>query len=489
MEVHRLRSFLSILAFLFGTNLVSSQGFWAGIVQKSEAFDRDPGWEGFNNHVQPARRVEVTQDFGFSFSEGTKSNERRIGGRVTRSSRPCYYAQQISPRTLNEKLYASGTFKLTASSGSSGIFFGWFNSKQPGGSGRPIGSFGMDFDGEGGGARLAVRMISKSNKSCGTFITPFIPGKYRPTPIRKDGTVYRWQMEYDPDANEGKGRFTVTVQSDSTKHEDFEGKTFTVDLPDGFKKDGATFDRFGLMNAMKAGGPMTIYFGDLVVDSKKVDPSGWIGSSNREKYEEPNQVGAHDFGFSEGTTFAGGSPGEMGGKFWRSGSYAYYADKVGRLALTQALEASGKVALLVGAPDSDMFIGWFNSTNKQTPPVEAGNFLGIHVGGPTRVGHYFQPAYTTAKGNRGGAKTGPVLVPEKVYDWKLTYNPSAEQGRGAIKVTLGDETVTAALKEGQKEEGTTFDRFGVFTSNIGGQMVQIYFDDLKYSADITSPNR
>jgi len=490
--MYRLRSFLFCAFLSAGVDLARPQGFWGGVVQKSESFDHDPGWEEFNNRVLPKRRVEVVQDFGFGFSERTKTDQGVIGGKVTRSSKPCYYAKQIAPRTLNDKISASGTFKLTASGGSSGIFFGWFNANQPGGSGRPVGSLGMDFDGEGSGARLAVRMISKSNKSCGTFITPFIPGKYRPTPIRKDGTTYKWKMDYDPEANAGKGRFSFSIESDSNKREDFEGKVFTVDLPNGFKQDGATFDRFGLMNAMKAGGPLTIFFSELELGGERVDLTkepGWIGSSNHERYEEPNQLGAHDFGFSPDTKFAGGARGEMGGKFWRSGSYGYYADKVGRLTLSQPLEASGKVVLLVGAPDSDMFIGWFNSTNKVKPPVEAGNFLGVHVGGPTRVGHYFQPAYRTGQGSRGSPKTGPVLVPEKVYDWKLNYDPAAEQGRGAIQVKLGDESVTVAFKPGQKEEGATFDRFGVFTSDIGGQMVKIYFDDLKYTADVTSPNR
>ena len=45
--------------------------------------------------------------------------------------------------------------------------------------------------------------------------------------------------------------------------EAFEGKTFSVDLPDGFKQDGATFDHFGLMNMMKPGGRLKIYFDDL----------------------------------------------------------------------------------------------------------------------------------------------------------------------------------------------------------------------------------
>ena len=111
--------------------------------------------------------------------------------------------------------------------------------------------------------------------------------------------------------------------------------------------------------------------------------------------------GAHDFGFSAKTNFAGGKPGEVGGDLWRSGKYGYYADRIGPLTLDDRLEASGKVVLKVGAPDSDVYLGWFNSADKEKPPAEAGNFLGVHVGGPTRIGHYFHPAFATAKGTRG----------------------------------------------------------------------------------------
>src|SRR5205085_1172332 len=126
----------------------------------------------------------------------------------------------------------------------------------------------------------AVRMISGTNKSCGTFVTPFIPGKFRPTPIRNDGTRYTWTLTYDPDGNAGGGRFEFTIRSHGEKPEDlaadrlpadlpaahreeslrrFPNVTrFAVDLPPGFKKEGATFDRFGLMNLMKPGGHVAI---------------------------------------------------------------------------------------------------------------------------------------------------------------------------------------------------------------------------------------
>ena len=85
------------------------------------------------------------------------------------------------------------------------------------------------------------------------------------------------------------------------------------------------------------------------------------------------------------------------------------------------------------------------------------------------------------------ADKGPVLVPGKVYEWSLVYDPAAEGGRGSIRVTLGGDSVTHALKAGQKAEGARFDRFGLFTSDIGGQIVRIYLDDLKYTAARAAP--
>jgi hypothetical protein len=229
---------------------------------------------------------------------------------------------------------------------------------------------------------------------------------------------------------------------------------------------------------------MTIYFDDLHYLGRAQDfaeDPKWDAAGNRKTYQSKDAAGAHDFGFTP-TNHAGGRAGEVGGTFWRSGKYAYYADKVGPLSLADRLEASGKVMLQSGAPDSDMFLGWFNSANKDEPPTQAGHFLGVHVGGPTRVGHYFHPSLATAKGTRAQAPAGPVLVPGKVHDWSLVYDPAAEGGTGAVTVTLDKESVTLPLKKGVKAQGASFDRFGLFTSNIGGQIVRIYLDDLKYTA-------
>jgi hypothetical protein len=468
---------------------------------KSESFDKDPGWEGHNNRVVPEHVKTVQQAFGYSTTNFAGKEKGEIGGTIWRSATPAYYAAKVPAKTLNDKLSASGTFAMTASAGSSGVFFGWFNSDA-----KRESSLGFHLAGQGAGARLTLRLVTGTNHACGTKVTPWEvdktqpPGqrKTRPPEINTDGTRYTWTLDYDPKAGDGNGQMQFTIKGDSKTPHEFEGKTFTVVLPKGYKEQDTTFDRFGMWNKPKGGNPMTIYFDDVQYDGKTEDFSkdpGWIAVGNDAHFEDREQGGAHDFGFSAKTQFAGGTAGEVGGKMWRSGVYGYYADKVGPLCLADRLEASGKVVLTVGSQDSGMYIGWFNSAEKEISPNQAGNFVGVKVGGPTKAGHYFLPAYATARPKESKieivgqhpekvsveSKTGPVFVPEKVYDWKLIYNPAGNGGKGTVTATLGGESVTLNLKDGDQAKGASFDRFGLFTSHIGGSFVRIYFDDLKYT--------
>ena len=62
----------------------------------------------------------------------------------------------------------------------------------------------------------------------------------------------------------------------------------TVDLPDGYKRQNAKFDHFGVMNMMKAGGSTTIYFDDLTFDGQSQDfaqDPTWYGWGNRASYQ------------------------------------------------------------------------------------------------------------------------------------------------------------------------------------------------------------
>jgi hypothetical protein len=473
-------------------------------IMKTEHFDKDPKWEGWQNHIKPKNPKTVDQEFGFSATNFAGKEKGEIGGTIWRDSKIAWYADKIPNKTLNDRLSASGSFAITASSGSSGAFFGWFREQE--GSGRQN-SLGFRFAGEGSGARLTFQLVTATNQACGTKITPWVVDKtkergkgrkFRPTSIHNDGTRYTWKMEYEPQANNGNGQMRFTISSDSATPEEFEGKTFTVDLPTGYKDQGTVFDRFGLMNSLRPGNALTIYFDDLEYGGKRQDfasDPNWIGIGNDTKYPRSEEGGAHDFGFSQASNFAGGSPGELGGMLWRSGLYSYYADAVGPLSLNDRLEASGKVVLEVGPPDSGMYIGWFNSAEKENSPQQAGSFVGVKIGGPTRVGHYFLPAYATALKQKPlddksrqhppnisvEKGTGPVLVPQKVFDWKLVYDPKANNGNGAIEVQLGSESVTLVLKNSDKSKGASLDRFGLFTTHRGGSFVRIYFDDLTYT--------
>jgi hypothetical protein len=461
-----------------------------------EHFDRDLAWEGRFNRTEPTKLLEVIQDFGHSETNHAGQAAGEIGGRIQRTARPAYYAAELTPVSLNDRLSASGTFTITACQPGAGIFFGFFNARQPGSSGRPIGSLGLDFDFEGSGGRLAVRLITNTNRSCGTFITPYVPGHFRPTPLKKDGTRYRWTLDHDPEAAQARGQFTFTIESETHTSQDYGKlddrarkeaearfpltKKFVVDLPAGYKADGATFDRFGLMNMMKNGGAATIFFDDVTWNGQSQDFSndpGWKGSGNRDRYHDRELVGAHDFGWSAETNHAGGRPGEIGGSLWRSGKPAWYAAKVGPFQNGQRLEARGKAQLVTAGPDSDMFLGWF-SERAEGSPADEGSFIGVHIGGPTRIGHYFMPRIMNAKGERLMLESAPVMSLGKPQEWSIVYDPAAE-GPGTMTVTLDGKAAVMKVPANRAPSLESLNRFGLCTSSIGGQAVKIYFDDLE----------
>ena len=88
--------------------------------------------------------------------------------------------------------------------------------------------------------------------------------------------------------------------------------------------------------------------------------------------------------------------------------------------------------LVTAGPDLDMFLGWFNSATKDKKSADAGNLVAIHVGGPTRIGHYFIPVLVTAHGTMGKVDQGPILTPGQAFDWSLIYDPAASGGNGAL---------------------------------------------------------
>ncbi len=75
---------------------------------KSEHFDTDPGWEGFNNRPVPKALKTVCQDFGYSPTQFAGRGKGEIGGTLWRGPVVASYAMPIAPKTLRDPLANGG---------------------------------------------------------------------------------------------------------------------------------------------------------------------------------------------------------------------------------------------------------------------------------------------------------------------------------------------------------------------------------------------
>jgi hypothetical protein len=301
------------------------------------------------------------------------------------------------------------------------------------------------------------------------------------------GRVHRWSLTYEPDGNHGGGLITATIDD----------ATAICELAPGHKADGATFDRFGLLNVMKsADDPGELWLDDVTIngqrDSFDADP-GWEGVGNRRAFVSANVRPRFDFGFSP-THFAGGrSPGELGGLIFRGDCreaprMACYGDRVGPLTLDRPLHASGTVVLRRGVSDSTTLFGFYHSERSMrvNPSQESGwpeAFLGFAIEGPSRDGFYFYPVYRTLGGHQGHAHgpDRPLILPDGTpHTWELTYEPADEGGR--ITLRLDGQAVRLNLRAEARKDAVTFDRFGLVTTWIDGNGQTVFLDDLSYTA-------
>lgn len=448
----------------------------AGQHQVTEDLSRDPGWQGRNNRPAASACVTKVQDFGFSPTNHAGGAPGEIGGKVSRSLTPAVYARKIPARTLKDRLHASGRFSVTQSDGGSGVLIGWFNNTSRGW--RTPNSLVFRIDGEQNKFRVFFEYGTQTWKTGGgqtfegayqTTRTPMFPA---------DGKPHPWSLDYSPDAAKGRGEITFTL----------DGQTYTAALEPGHKDEGAVFDRLGIMNVQISGKGETIWLDDLEIDGAREDfpkDPAWEGIGNRTTFRDCAVRPQHDFGYCP-SSFAGGKPGEVGGLIWRIESTrpqeaCYYAAPVGALSLKDELTASGKLCLRRASADSAILFGWFNSfTPIGAPPL---NFAGILIEGPSAVGHYFRPVCRNAEETQAAMKKGPVLRPdEKPHQWTLHYDPKANERRGRIEASLDGQPVSLDLTEGLQKTNAAFDRFGFLSWQRGGHFVEIYFDDLSYTA-------
>lgn len=463
-------------------------------VMKTESFDRDPGWDHRNN--RPAERgdkpVTVRQDFGFSPTAHAGGKAGEVGGFISAAAEPAWYGKVIADAALERPLSASGT--LAVADGSTHLLLGFFNAATAK-EWRTANTIALRINGRGDHFFAYLEYCTSKWRAGGdsprSFPTAKDPQSGKPGLVGfpSGGKVHRWELRYDPAANGGAGSVTATIN----------GQTAVCDLDPGHKADGATFNRFGLLNVMKsADGGTEVFLDDVTVNGQTetfdTDPS-WDGHGNRATFQTYNVRPHFDFGYSGTRSCGGAAPGEMGGLTFRGDCrypdrMAYYGDRVGPLSLDKPIKASGKVALRRGVSDSTTLFGFFDaaaamrSNPAQNQSLPEG-VIGINIEGPSSEGFCFYPV-VRLRGRDGMAapelRTLRILPDGGVHEWTFKYDPAGAGQRGKITVTLDGRPVQLELKEGDQAAGAKFDRFGLVTPWVDGNGQVVYFDDLTYTS-------
>jgi hypothetical protein len=457
------------------------------LVFKTETFDVDPGWDGRNNRATDPDPRQVVQNFGYDSSSSNAGGPAgEIGGFITPAGEPAYYGKVIAPLSFGDTLSASGILNVPEGGGHTMI--GFFNANTVN-EWRTPNTVALRIYGRGSYFYAYLDYGTSLWRAGGNAL-----GGEAAIPT---GAVdYPFTLNYDPNAAGGLGAVTATIGSYSA----------VLTLDPGHKADGATFNRFGMLDVMKSVDDAgRLWLDNLTIKGEThrfdTDP-GWDQLNNRNTYVTTNVRPRFDFGYSPGTYFAGGvSGGEIGGHTFRGDSreefngsrMAYYGDELeDTLTLDQPLHAEGKVSFNRGVSDSTTLIGFFHSEdsmrsnnfqNSATPE----NFVGAVIEGPSSEGHYFYPTYgvdeegVRADGGRG-TPTPPFIYPNgDSHLWTLDYDPNGNGGTGSVTVALDGQAVTLNLDAGHKEIGAHFNRFGIITTHIDGNGQTVYFDDLTYA--------
>lgn len=200
------------------------------------------------------------------------------------------------------------------------------------------------------------------------------------------------------------------------------------------------------------------------------DPQ-WDGHNNRATVPEPQRV-RQDFGYSATRHADGQGAGEIGGWLTPAAEPAYYAKRISPATFNDRLTASGKLACT--GQQFHVLVGFFNSEtiNEWRTP----NSIVLRLYGRGDV-FYAYVEYATAAWRAGGdspggfatiadARTGKKQLrgfasKGAVHNWSMVYDPQANGGAGSVSVTIDDETAVCHLDRGHKQDGATFNHFGL----------------------------
>jgi hypothetical protein len=451
--------------------------------ERIEKFDTDPHWEEHNSRAVWLQPRSVRQDFGYSPGTSHCGDGRgEMGGFINPAAEPAYYAREIPQLTLADPMSASG--KVVCAGRAFHVLIGFFNAGTIN-EWRTPNTIAIRLQGRGDILYAYVEYTTARWRAGGDSPGGFQQfrdpenGRMRLKGFPTGPAVHEWSLRYDPAGNRGKGSIRVG----------FDGEVSICHLDEGHQADGAAFNRFGLLNVMKqwdTGGE--IWLDDVTVngqmESFRNDPH-WVEFQNRRTYSSTDVRPRFDFGYSA-THYAGGqNPGEMGGLIFRGdGRYtnlmAFYGAPLEEMNMTKTLKASGKISLRRAVSDSDVLIGFFHSqhslesggSDKLSMPPD---FIGVTVGGPSREGFQFVPAYRLHNTERRSSNRGPYIYPNGAsHDWTFAYD-------GVIRVTLDGQPAVLEVPPGDKVIGAHYNRFGIISTHTDGNGQHLYLDDVVYT--------
>ncbi|MCR4315833.1 MAG: hypothetical protein NUW37_05715 [Planctomycetes bacterium] len=426
-------------------------------------FAEDPGWQGELNQM-PHEPEMVRQRFGWSNTPYAGGTRGEIGGLIARSVTPAWYGIEIPETDLTKRLAFSG--KIVNKGGGGEMLFGYFNSDT---SGWRIQNFcGFRIDTE----EFEISVTTGSFKANGL--------QYSGLFARADSGPHDFAFEWDPDADEGRGVLRLSLGEEKVEYK--------VGEELDFRAEPTTLNRLGIINCQKSqGARLEFYIDDLICEytGKTFDFSSdprWESRRANETYEENVLRAFQDYGFSP-TNFAGGEPGEIGGIIWRwekEYGVSYYATSVKDLSLEMPLLFSGFINFRRGATDSGFLFGFFDKDLAYTAYKPLG-FLGVAVEGPTRLGHYFN-LYAAGTREKHRPGEGSLIQPDgTVRHFEFRYDP-LKGDHGTASITLEDEITEFPLPSHVREDNPIFDSIGFLPFRSDGLSVEVYVDDLTYTA-------
>jgi len=236
------RTGLRLLFVLF----VSALCLAASAEQRTERFDTDPKWDGYDNR-SPLPLETATQDFGYSPDTDFIGNGTgEVVGIIQGAGDPAWYGKPIPTLTLDDELKASGKIRLSDPYNDSHFQVGFFNSKTTEGWRTPN-TINLRIAGRGDEEGKPVFIafadyLTKTWRAGGLAVGGIDPKTGRERALHFDcgETVHTWSIHYVPN-DDGSGSITGTIDDESV----------TIQMGSEHRVEGASFDRFGLINAMK----------------------------------------------------------------------------------------------------------------------------------------------------------------------------------------------------------------------------------------------